>query len=606
MKDNKNLKYIIIAVALIVIAISAFILLRIFNKPQEKQQTNINVSIDYKEEEEDTNWKNSSYKNIELKDSVSITKSGTYHLTGTIANGNITVNAGDNDLIRLVLDNVNITCNTSSAINIESAKKVIIIVEEGTTNTLTDASSYSTTDEPDSCIFSKDDLVINGAGILNINANYLDGITSKDDLKIIGTTINIKANDDGIKGKDYVGIKNANIAINAQSDGIKSTNDTEAEKGYVVIENSNVNVESLQDGIQAETNIKIISGEFNIKTGEGSQNSSTSDIWGQWQLLRKPMMNMEHQTLNSTDEVSAKAIKANTEILIENGTFSIDSSDDSIHTNGSLTINNGVFKIASGDDGIHADESICINNGDINITKSYEGIEASKIEINDGNVNLIATDDGINIAGGNDSSAINGRPGQNSFSSNANQTLTINGGNILIDAVGDGIDINGAGYINGGKVVVNGPTNSGNGALDYDSAFEIKGGEFIAVGASGMMQTPSKGSSIYSISYVYSNTQQANTKITIKNSKNEEIISYTPTKNYEAAILANQKLEKGETYSIYSNDEKIAEITIDNIVTSGGSGNPVQMQGGGMKGNPMQMDKGQMRGGTKPADGMMH
>lgn len=588
MKNKKNLKYIVIVAVLIILAISIAIISIILNK-NEDEQKNIDVSIEYDYEDEDTNWKDGDYTDIQLENSINITKAGTYHLTGTIEDGNITVNVGDNDLVRLVLDNVNIICSNSSTINVENAKKVIIIVEEGTTNTLTDGSTYSTTDEePDGAVFSKDDLVINGAGTLNVNANYLDGIVSKDGLKIIGTTIDVVANDDGIRGKDYIGIKDAKITVNSNSDGIKSTNDTDTEKGYVSIENSNVNIEAGEDGIQAETSIKVTDGEFNIKTGGGSQNSSTEEEWGNWDIRDKQMMTpMNNTATTDENETSAKGIKGNTGILIEDGDFNIDSSDDSLHSNGNIIINNGTFEINSGDDGIHADESITINDGDVNISKSYEGIESSKIDINGGNINLVASDDGINIAGGNDSSSINGRPGQNNFSSNSDQILTINNGDIMIDASGDGIDINGAGYINGGTVIINGPTNSGNGALDYDSAFEVNGGTLIAVGASGMMQTPSSGSNIYSISYVYSTTQQANTKITIKNSNDEEIISFAPSKNYESIIISTEKLKEGETYTIYSNDEKTDEITINNTVTTAGSTNS-GMQGGGM-------NKGQMR-----------
>ena len=149
--------------------------------------------------------------------------------------------------------------------------------------------------------------------------------------------------------------------------------------------------------------------------------------------------------------------------------------------------------------------------------------------------------------------------------------------------LGDGIDINGEGYINGGTIIVNGPTDSGNGALDYDGVFELNGGTLIAVGTSGMMQTPSSSSSIYSIYYVYSSAQQANTKITIKNSSDEEIVSFTASKNYTSIILSSEKFVKGETYTIYSNDEKVEEITINNIVTSAGNSS-TQMQenpGGG-------------------------
>ncbi len=578
MKNKENLKYIIIIVILIIVAILIALIPHMFdddNSSSELSEEDVDVSIEYEDEDEDINWEDEDYTDIQLEDSINITSAGTYHLTGSIDDGNITINVGDNDLVILVLDNVDITCSDSPAIYVENARKVIIIVEEGTTNTLTDGSTYSTTDdEPNGAIFSKDDLVINGTGTLNVNANYLDGIVSKDGLKIIGTTINVTANDDGIRGKDYIGIKDANITVISNSDGIKSTNDSDTEKGFILIENSILNIEAGEDGIQAETTVKIIDGEFNIETGGGSQNSSTEDDWGNWGLRDNNMMNPINNTDTSDeDEVSAKGIKGNTGILIENGTFNIDSSDDSLHSNGIIIIKNGTFEIASGDDGIHADESIIIDDGYINISKSYEGIEASKIEINGGTIYIVASDDGINVAGGNDSSSISGRPGQNSFSSNTNQTLTINGGYIEIDASGDGIDINGSGYINGGKVLVSGPTSSGDSALDYDGTLEITGGELIAAGPTGMMQTPSNSSTVYSIVYIYSDTQDANTEITIMNSDNEEIASFTPSKSYNSVIISSEELENGETYTIYSNGEEIGEITIDNIVTTVGNSN---------------------------------
>lgn len=591
MKNKKTLICVGVIIAIIAIVIIMLVITKKSNQ-NTGNQTNIEVSVNYKDEDLDTNWKDENYEEIVLSESVNIKKAGTYHLTGTLEDGSITVNVGDDDLVKLVLDNVNITCSNSSAINVENARKVIITVEEGTTNTLTDGETYSSEDEPDSTLFSKDTLVINGTGTLNVNANYLDGIASKDGLKIIGTTINVTSNDDGIRGKDYIGIKDANITIKANSDGMKSTNDTE--KGYILIENSTINIDAGEDGIQVETDLKIIDGTYSITTGGGSVNSSTTEDWGNWGRGMQMGVPGQQSTTTTTNETSAKAIKGNTGILIEGGTFNIDSSDDSIHSNGTITINNGDFQIKSGDDGIHADDTININNGNIIISKSYEGIEASNIYINGGNIDLVASDDGINISGGNDSSGVNGRAGQNMFSETTDGSLIINDGTIKIDSVGDGIDVNGKAYINGGNIYVNGPTNDGNGALDYASTFEVSGGELIAVGASGMMQAPSKGSKIYSISYVYTNTQAAGSTITIKNSNGEEVITFTTTKTYNSVVVSSEKFEKGEIYTIYSNEEQVEEITIESIVTSAGSKagmSNMQMQQGGMQMDPNQGGK---------------
>jgi len=575
MKKKKIL--FVIAVLIIIIAIMLMIFRDKENENSEVVIYSANVEANYDVDEEDTNWADESVKYIELSnESISITSAGTYHLTGTIENGSVTINAKDTDVVRLVLENVNITSSNGPAINVENAKKVILILEEGSTNNITDGENYNNIDadgEPNGAIFSKDDLVINGYGTLNVQANFEDGIVSKDDLKILNSTINISAKDDGIRGKDYIAIKKAKLDITCECDGLKSTETTDTTKGYIIITSSEIKITSTQDAIQAETFVKIEDGTFDITTGGGSQNSSTqSSNWGMWR----------GQTQSSQTEESAKAIKGNSEVYILAGTFNIDSSDDSIHSNGNVVIDNGTFNITSGDDGIHADENLVINNGNINIAKSYEGIESANMEINGGTINVIASDDGINIAGGNDSSAINGRPGQNNFSSSTNQSLIVNNGEITIDADGDGIDINGAGYINGGTLVINGTTSGGNGFLDYDREFKITGGIVIATGSSDMLQTPSNSSTQYAISAVLTNSQTAGSKITLKDSEDKNIVEFTSEKNFTAILISTPEIIKGETYKLYINDEEYTNITISDIITSIGNTNNFGMPSGGM------------------------
>ncbi len=105
---------------------------------------------------------------------------------------------------------------------------------------------------------------------------------------------------------------------------------------------------------------------------------------------------------------------------------------------------------------------------------------------NGGTVHITASDDGINVAGGADGSASgNFRGGGGDMANNANNILTINGGYIVIDSGGDGLDSNGSVYMNGGTVIVNGPTNNGNGAIDYNGEFKVTAGYLVAVGSSG-------------------------------------------------------------------------------------------------------------------------
>ncbi len=568
---------------------------------------------------------------------VTITAGGTYSISGELKDGQIIVSAGEEDKVQIQLNNANLTCSNSAPVYVKSAKRVVLALIEGTKNTITDGKEYvfedATTDEPNAAIFSKDDLTIIGDGSLAVNANYNNGITSKDDLRIEGGQITVNAIADGLRGKDSITILDGKIAIDAKEDGIKSSNAEETDKGYIHIAGGTLNITSGQDGIQAENNAVIADGEITIVSGEGSANgSSKSENLGKGGEMQPPQgepgqrpegeqapaqngtaPDMNNTTTEETETISSKGIKATSNLTISGGNIKIDSSDDSIHTNESIVINEGTMNIASGDDGIHADSSIEINGGNINITKAYEGIESQLITINDGKIHLVASDDGLNAGGGNDGSSTNGRPGANTFDSSTTCEIVINGGYTVVDASGDGIDANGAIKITGGTTIVNGPQNGGNGALDYDGSCDISGGILIAAGSAGMSQSPSDTSTQNSVNVGLS-SQAANTIIHIEDEKGNEVITFAPSKQYQSVVVSSPELKTGSTYTVsygdsstgeakdglysggkYSGGTEADSFTVSNKVTNIGSVGSGHMGGG--KGGPMGEGKG---GGTRP------
>lgn len=257
-----------------------------------------------------------------------------------------------------------------------------------------------------------------------------------------------------------------------------------------------------------------------------------------------------------------------------------------MHSNGIIIIHNGEFDLASGDDAIHADTNLVIHDGKIEITKSYEGIESSYIEINGGEIAVISSDDGVNVAGGNDSSSVNGRIGENNFSnvSNSNRKLVINGGNLTVDVTGDGLDVNGSIYINGGTVFIKGTTNSGNGALDYDEECIITGGECIIYGATGMWQNPSNTSTQNIL--IYQCNGNVGDVISIKDSNGNEVVSFKTEKTYGAIAISNKNIENNETYTLYKNNTDVGSISVTSILNTYGS---TGRMGGGTEGG---MQKG--------------
>ncbi len=420
---------------------------------------------------------------VKLTETYTITNSGTYILSGDIKDGQIVVNNTDSDKVKLVFDGVNVSCSDGPAVNVIQGKTIITLAE-GSKNVLSDGTSYDSAEES-ACIYSCDDLCINGLGSLEVTANYKTGIQSKDDLRIINGNITVNAIGDGIKGKDSLVIKDGTVNITAGKDGIQATN-IEAEKGYVLILGGDVVISCVSDAIKAETIVEI-------------------------------------------------------------------------------------------------------NGGNINIEKSEEGIEAIYIRINGGDIKLCATDDGINASNGSDTDAggefVGGNRG-GKFGGNDTQSqessvipvLYINGGNVYVNAGGDGLDSNGALYINSGNVKVDGPTNSGNGFFDYVTAFEIKGGELIGCGSSGMMETPD-ASSTQNVIVVTGINGATGDAFIIKDSNGNEIVTYEPSKTFQAVVYSSDNIKTEESYTAYINDTEIGNVTISGIVSYIGDAGE-GMQGG--------------------------
>ena len=270
-------------------------------------------------------------------------------------------------------------------------------------------------------------------------------------------------------------------------------------------------------------------------------------------------------------------IRGKDSVYITGGNFNIVSDGDSIRSTnetdpekGFVLIEGGDINISSGDDGIHGAKTLAIQGGNINIIKSYEGFEAQKVIINGGDISIMSSDDGIN-AGGNPNDTTVGRSGLSNTDENC--IIIINDGKIYINSSGDGIDSNGRVYFNGGSTIIDGPTNNGNGALDAGIEIAMNGGGVVAVGSSDMAETLGSNSNTFNISVYFDGAKKANTKLEIKDSDNNVIISHTSAKKFAHASIGTNKFELGKTYFIYIDNELYQEFKISDITTILGSSN---------------------------------
>lgn len=490
------------------------------------------LSLEFDSEDLDSSYNESECTKINLSGSgatvsgsgvtvengnITITSVGSYIISGTLTDGSIKVNCSEKGTVRLILNGASISSSSTAPVVVEEAKKVLVTLADGTTNTITDKTRQSVDDEDfSSAVYSKADLVFNGSGTLNVNAGYRNGIKSTDDLKVVSGTFNITSNEDGIIGKDLLGIKDGKFTIKSGSDGMKSTYDTDTSKGNIVI------------------------------TG---------------------------------------------------GEFDITASNDGVHCNRDILISGGNLTISSGDDGVHADANLQVDGGTIDIKKCYEGLEGVHITLNDGDISIVASDDGINAADGSSSSGMGmgGFGGGQASSSDSSVLLTINGGNIFVNASGDGLDSNGNIVMNGGNVTVLGPTSDGDTALDFDGTFTINGGVLMAFGSSGMLETPTTAQNGCCIVTTLG-AVSANSAFSLTDSSGNVIMSYIPTKNYASAIVYSSDIKSGSTYTVTAGSTTQSITVNSNVTTNGVSGGFGGGQNGGFGGG----QRGGQPGGSAP------
>lgn len=496
-------------------------------------------------------------------EAVVFTVAHTYILKGTLNNMYIKIDIDKDEKMQLVLDTVTINAPNFAAIYGYQMDALKLTLAENSTNILSNGNGFSTDEDikVDGTVFSRDDLVINGTGVLMLQSSDGNGIVGKDDVTIAGGDFTVTSTKHGIEANDSVRIKDTNLVIQSGSDGIQAENTESKELGFVYIVNSNVNIDAKNDGIQSSSIVQIDATTLNVTTYDG--------------------VDTLESLLSKSDE-SYKGIKSAGDIILLSGSFNLNTADDSIHANGNITINQGTYTIRSLDDGIHADKILTIVNPEISIYESYEGLEAKDIVINGGTISIDSRDDGMNATDGSSVSgeAATRSQGQNPAGQAEDATITINGGLIVIRAGGDGIDSNGNVTVNAGSISVSAPANKQEGGLDYDGTAVINGGVVVITGSSSMSQNfanATQGSILLNLQ----ETIAAGTEIVVKKSDGTTIIDTVSQDNYSAILISDSSFSLGTTLTIQLDDSQQTIKVSEYIVTNGQSNLDVQGRSGG-------------------------
>ncbi|WP_048754111.1 carbohydrate-binding domain-containing protein [Rothia dentocariosa] len=493
------------------------------------------LDVDTHYSEQDLSWDTSSETAIDLSNptatdgvtvedgTLTITKAGTYKLSGEYQ-GQIKVETADSDAVRLVLDNANITNSSGAALNVVNADEVILYSASGTTNTISDGADYTATgeDDPDAVVYSKADLTIAGEGTLKVNGNHEDGIHTSDGLVIASGTLEVNAANTGIKGKDYVDILGGTINVTAQQDGIKSTNDTDEGQGWTRLSNGTVTVNAGDDGFKASRVVEISGGSLTVEQSDEG---------------------IEAQYIN-----------------VSGGDVNVTSADDGMNASLKTSDSESTDSSANTSDAANQQQN---NQQQGSLPGGQQNGASNQQQQGTGQPPAMSgtSQDGTSQNGttGTGQQGM-GQPPQGGMPGGGGGTfevidaaINVSGGNITVNAEGDGIDSNGVTTLSGGTLIVNGPSQGGNAALDTNGDLLLNGATVLSGSTADMFEAPSTNSTSGYLKLTNSSGFEQGSTVQVADSSGKVVANYKVTKsNVQLVLVSSSSIVKGQSYTVYT------------------------------------------------------
>ena len=509
------------------------------------------LDVDTHYSEQDLSWDASSETAIDLSNptatdgvtvedgTLTITKAGTYKLSGEYQ-GQIKVETADSDAVRLVLDNANITNSSGAALNVVNADEVILYSASGTTNTISDGADYTATgeDDPDAVVYSKADMTIAGEGTLKVNGNHEDGIHTSDGLVIASGTLEVNAANTGIKGKDYVDILGGTINVTAQQDGIKSTNDTDEGKGWTRLSNGTVTVNAGDDGFKASRVVEISGGSLTVEQSDEGIEAQYINVSGG-----------DVNVTSADDGMNASLKTSNSE--------STDSSENTSDAANQQQNNQQQGSLPGGQ-----------QSGTSNQQQQGMGQPPA---MPGGNAQDGTSQNGTTGTGqqGMGQPPQGGMPGGGGGTFEVvDAAINVSGGHITVNAEGDGIDSNGVTTLSGGTLIVNGPSQGGNAALDTNGDLLLNGATVLSGSTADMFEAPSTNSTSGYLKLTNSSGFEQGSTVQVADSSGKVVANYKVTKsNVQLVLVSSSSIVKGQSYTVYTTTS-----AVDSNATSLASG----------------------------------
>ena len=288
-------------------------------------------------------------------DDLTISEAGIYILSGNYENQMLTVQAGDEDKVQIVLNNAQIANADGPAILVRSADKVFLTAAAGSENSISDSSGYTLKEGDtavDAAVFSKADLTVNGSGSLSVTGNTKHAVVSKDDLVVTAKNLIVSSAASALTGKDAVTLLDASVSIQAGSDGLHS-------EGTVTVLGGSLNVQCGDDAVHADGKADIAGGTVTLHAAEG--------IEATYVLIRSGDISIQASDDGINAAYKSDAYTPTVEITGGNLTVTMGAGDtDGIDSNGNLIISGGTVSV-TGSSAFDFDGSVSFTGGTVTV-----------------------------------------------------------------------------------------------------------------------------------------------------------------------------------------------------------------------------------------------
>ncbi|MGN0262026.1 MAG: carbohydrate-binding domain-containing protein [Eggerthellaceae bacterium] len=491
---------------------------------------------------------------------VTISEEGCFVVSGTTKNGQIVVDAPEEDKVQIVLNVASIHNESGPAVYAKQADKVFVTLEEGTGNSLSDGVDYVSPDDdgvPNAALYAECDLTINGSGSLDIRGGSMHAIHSKDDLVITGGNITATAVEDALRGRDSVKIADGDFQLVAGQDAVKANNSEDGTRGFVCIDGGSFEIEAADDAIHAESVLVVNGGDIEVASCEEGLEAEQVYLNGG-----------DVRVASNDDGVNASARDASG----SGEQADVNRAADSQGTQDGVAAGERPDEASVGltgeaenpagnpDGGVGSSESAGTDNAAVGESgASSEPPQEGSVPPAEGGA---AEEPGVRQMSRDGQSAFGGAmPG-----ASESCIVSISGGSLLVESGGDGIDSNGSISISGGTVLVQGPSNDGNSAIDAESDAQISGGTVLALGAAGMAQGLT-GDGQASVTANVSGS--AGDSVCLADADGNVLVSFDALGDFSWVCTSVPGMEEGSEYSLVVGGS-VSDADSDGFAQSGG------------------------------------